>query len=291
MGDVIDAAAERPAAPGVDARRRSAAHAIGIVGCRPRGRLPGLEAHAGHRLADDARRTSSAACAPLQVIDMAPGDQARAPSPAAARPRNRRSARCRRRRLPRPARARARAPGAASSSTPPCSIRPSTGKRNSRCASNHSGSKAIAGPRQIGEHALEILPDEMRQHEAVMQRRAPAHQAALLRLAPEPGDQRAEQQLLGQAHARVGRHFERAELDQAEPAGRPVGRIELVDADLGAMGVAGDVDQQIAEQPVDQPGRRRSPRRAPARLRERDLEFVELSCAPRRSAAPGWSGR
>ena len=93
----------------------------------------------------------------------------------------------------------------------------------------------------------------MAEHEPVVQRGAPAHQRAALRLAPEPGHQRAQQQLLRERHARIGRHLERAELDQTEPAGRTVGREQLVDADLGAMGVAGDVDQQIAEQPIDQP--------------------------------------
>ena len=63
--------------------------------------------------------------------------------------------------------------------------------------------------------------------------------------------------MLHQAHARVRRHLEGADLDQAEPAGRAVGRVELVDAELGAVGVAGDVDQQVAEQPVDQPRLRR----------------------------------
>ena len=42
-------------------------------------------------------------------------------------------------------------------------------------------------------------------------------------------------------------------LDQAEPAGRAVRRIELVDADFGAMGIAGDVDQDVPEQAIDQP--------------------------------------
>ena len=116
----------------------------------------------------------------------------------------------------------------------------------------------IAGVAQIAEHAEEILPDEMPEHEAVVQRGAPAHQRAMLRLAPEPGDQRAQQKLLRQAHARVRRHLERAEFDEAEPAGRPVGREQLVDADFGAMGVAGDVDQEIAEQPIDEPRPRRS---------------------------------
>ena len=127
----------------------------------------------------------------------------------------------------------------------------------------------------------------MRQHEAVVQRRAPADRRAALRLAPEPGDQRAQQQLLGETHARVGRHFERAEFDEAEPPRRAVGRIELVDADFGAMGVAGDVGQQVAEQAIDEPERRRGL----ARLRqigERDFEFVELIVArfvePRRLA-------
>ena len=51
------------------------------------------------------------------------------------------------------------------------------------------------------------------------------------------------------------RHLERAELDEAEAARRPVGRIQLVDADLGAVRVAGHVDQEIAEQPIDEPRR------------------------------------
>ena len=53
-----------------------------------------------------------------------------------------------------------------------------------------------------------------------------------------------------------------------------VGRVQLVDAELGAVGVAGDVDQQVAEQAVDQP-RRRSRRPARRHLREGDLQLVE----------------
>ena len=105
---------------------------------------------------------------------------------------------------------------------------------------------------------MDVLRDEMRQHEAVVQLRAPAHQRLLVGLLPEPGDQRAQQQHLRQAHPRMRRHFEGAEFQQAEAAGRAVGRIEFVDAEFGAVGVAGDVDQQIAQQAVDQPGRRGS---------------------------------
>ena len=83
-----------------------------------------------------------------------------------------------------------------------------------------------------------------------------ASRAGRYGVGPEAGDERAHQELLGEAHARMRRHLEGAHLEQAEAAGRAVGRIELVDAELGAMGVAGDVDEQIAQQPVDQPRRR-----------------------------------
>ncbi len=131
----------------------------------------------------------------------------------------------------------------------------------------------VSGALKIGEHAEKILPHEMRQHEAVMQRRAPAHARAVLRLAPEPRDQRAHQQLLRERHARVRRHLEGAEFDEPEPPDQPLGRVELVDADFGAMRVAGDVDQQIAQQPVDQPRARFLARLRD--LRERDFEFVQ----------------
>ena len=132
---------------------------------------------------------------------------------------------------------------------------------------------------KVVEHVEEILPDVVRQHEAVVQRRAPAHEAAVERALPQPGDEGAHQQLLGKAHARIGRHLEAAELDQAEPAGRTVRREQLVDADLRAMRVAGDVDQQIAEQPVDQPGQRCGTLVGVRHLRHRDLQLVEAVVA------------
>ena len=61
--------------------------------------------------------------------------------------------------------------------------------------------EAIAGVAQIGEHAEEVLPDEVAEHEAVMQGGAPAHKAALLRLSPEPGHQRPQEELLRETHA------------------------------------------------------------------------------------------
>ena len=134
-----------------------------------------------------------------------------------------------------------------------------------------------AGRAQIGQHVQEIGPHQVRQHETVVQRGAPADQPGAIGLLPEPGDQRAQEQLLGEAHAGVRRHLEGAELDQAEPAGRAVGVVQLVDADLGAMGVAADVDQKVAEQAIDQPGRRGLVGRR--RQRQRDLELVQAVVA------------
>ncbi len=132
----------------------------------------------------------------------------------------------------------------------------------------------------------------MRQHEAVVQLGAPAHQAlGAYGVRQKRAIKRAQQQLLREAHARVRRHLERAQLEQAQAPRRAIGRVELVDAELGAMRVAGDVDQQIAEQAIDEP-RRRVVRRSGGISLERDLELVERVVARFvRCAAPARSGR
>ena len=135
-------------------------------------------------------------------------------------------------------------------------LRRSAGKRNSKCGANHSarsGSPCAArGRRRRRRNRAQTKCGSMKRSCSAVPQRTSGLAIGLL---PEPGDQRAQQQLLREAHPRVRRHLEGAELDQAEPAGRAVGRVQLVDADLGAMRVAGDVDQQVAEDPVDQPGR------------------------------------
>ena len=100
-----------------------------------------------------------------------------------------------------------------------------------------------------------------------------ASRARLIGLAPEARDQRTQHELLREAHALVRRHLEGAHLEQAQPAGVAVGREHLVDAELGAMRVAGGVDEQVAEQAVDDPRRHRLRRRR--QLLERELELVQ----------------
>ena len=66
----------------------------------------------------------------------------------------------------------------------------------------------ISDGAQVLQHAEKVLPNEVPEHESVVQGSAPTHRRAALRLAPERGDQRAQEQLLRQAHTRVRRHFE-----------------------------------------------------------------------------------
>jgi hypothetical protein len=168
------------------------------------------------------------------------------------------------------AHARARAPGAARCSRCRGPRSPNCGKRNSRCGANHSGlhsgSRRCAGPRDV----LEVAPDEVRQHPAVVDVGAPAHERRVVRLASRSGrSARAAAAAARGSCARAAASRRRA--TRAARGGRwPVGRVELVDAELGAVGVAGGVDEQVAEQPIHEPGRRRvrsgsaSRRRAPS---------------------------
>ena len=69
------------------------------------------------------------------------------------------------------------------------------------------------------------------------------------------------------------RHLERAQLDEPQAAGGAVGAVELVDADLGPVRVAGDVDQQVAEN-ADRPARA-GVGRSPRDLAECQLQLVD----------------
>src|SRR6516164_5934106 len=80
-------------------------------------------------------------------------------------------------------------------------------------------SEVIAGAAEIFQNVEKVSPNEMFQHESVVQHRTPAYRRTALRLAPEPSDQGAQEKLLRQAHARVRGHFERAELHQTQPSG------------------------------------------------------------------------
>ena len=133
------------------------------------------------------------------------------------------------------------------------------------------------GAVEVRDHLDEVRPDEVRQEEAVVEERAPADERASVGLLPEPGDEGSHEELLHEAHARVRWHLEAAELDEAEPAARRLGGVQLVDAELGPVRVAGDVHQEVSQNAVDQPGRR-----LPTSRRERgegDVQLVELTVA------------
>src|SRR5215472_3076534 len=85
---------------------------------------------------------------------------------------------------------------------------------------------------QILSHVLEIAPDKMRQHPAIMNVSSPPDQAVSVRPLPKAGDESAHQQLLGQAHAGMRRHFEGAHLDKTQSAGTALRGIKFIDAEL-----------------------------------------------------------
>ena len=60
--------------------------------------------------------------------------------------------------------------------------------------------------------------------------------------------------MLHEAHLGVRRHLKAAKLHQPQPARAAVGRVQLVDAPLGPMRVARNVNEQIAKDAIDQPG-------------------------------------
>ena len=79
--------------------------------------------------------------------------------------------------------------------------------------------EAVSGFSQLGQHVRKVHADQAWEQKAVVQLGAPARHAAVVGLCPEASDQRAQQQLLGNAHAGVRRHFEGAQLQQAQAAG------------------------------------------------------------------------
>ena len=124
--------------------------------------------------------------------------------------------------------------------------------------------------------------DEVRQQPAVVQRRAPAHQLARGRAAARSARPARAAAASAPALIRACGGISKAR-NSSRPR-RPVGavrRVQLVDRELGAVRVAGEVGQQVAQQPVDQPRRRRllAGRVLAVHLLERDLELVEAVVA------------
>ena len=83
----------------------------------------------------------------------------------------------------------------------------------------------ITGVAQIADDIAKIRFTKMRQHPAVMDVCAPAHEIVFVRLLPKFRDKAAQQEMLGEAHARMRRHFKRAHFHEAKPASSAFGRI------------------------------------------------------------------
>src|ERR1700730_9124431 len=104
-------------------------------------------------------------------------------------------------------------------------------------------SENITGVLQIPKDILHILAHEMRQQETIMNLRAPPHQGFSIRLFPELGGQGPKQEMLRETHPGMRGHLEGSHFKQSEPARRRFGSVQLVDAKLGAVCIAGRINQ------------------------------------------------
>ena len=139
----------------------------------------------------------------------------------------------------------------------------------------------VTGALQITNYIPHVGRDKMRQHELIVQARAPTNELACVGRFPEARDQRAQQQHLRETHLCVRWHFEAAKLQQAQPTAGAVGRIQFVDAKFRAVCVTGEINQQVTQQPVDQPWCERffACRLLDRQLLERDIQLVEIVVA------------
>src|SRR4029453_18302057 len=64
--------------------------------------------------------------------------------------------------------------------------------------------EVIAGAAKTFQNFEKFLPNEVLQHELVVQGRTPTYRRAALWLAPEPGEPGAPERPLGPAHAPIG---------------------------------------------------------------------------------------
>src|SRR5262252_6194486 len=144
------------------------------------------------------------------------------------------------------------------------------------------GVERIAGLAEITDDLSEIGLAKMRQHPAVVDVGAPAHEVIGVRLIPEFCDEAAEKKVLRETHAGVGWHFKGAHLDQAQSATSAFRRVKFINAEFGAMGVAAGVNEQIPEQAVHQPGE------CVAKLVNISAEFVECEFEFVKRVIPGF---
>ena len=119
------------------------------------------------------------------------------------------------------------------------------------------GFDRIAGPLQIVDHFAEILPHKVRQQKPIVQLRAPANAAGCGKASRQnqATSVRSSNCCVRLIRACGGISNARNSTSPKRP-GRRVGRVQLVDAELGPVRVAGHVDQQMAKDAIDQPRRR-----------------------------------
>src|ERR1017187_10372710 len=127
---------------------------------------------------------------------------------------------------------------------------------------------------KVGHYVLPVDLNKVRQHEAVVQRGPPPYEFPAVWRFPETCRQRPHQQLLRKAHLRVRRHLKSAQLHQSKARSGGVRRVELVDAELGAVRVPCQIGEKMTKYAIGQP-QRTSRRVLIGDLVEGDFQFVD----------------
>ncbi len=87
----------------------------------------------------------------------------------------------------------------------------------------------------------------MRQQQLIMQALTPAHELARVGFSAERSEQGAHERHLSHHHAWMRRHLKGAQLDQTLPSMRGLPIKQLVDRELGAVGISSQIGQKMAK--------------------------------------------
>jgi hypothetical protein len=288
MGDVVGAAADRAPAPAIDqVEHQRRMHAYGRV--QRRGRAPGAVAHAGDVFAARAGGRQRHA-RPLQASMWRSSVRPRDLRPAAARPRNRRSAHV----PPAATSSPSTCQGSIawrSSSSMPCGDAPKRGKRNSRNAARTRRVEGVAGALQVVDHVLHVLPATKCGSMKRSCRPVPQRISGARRALPEARDQRAQQQHLRRLICACGGISKPRNSSRPRRPVAPSGEysLSMQNSARCVLPVSRPAGCATGGRPARAAGGLRPVLAASA---EGDFQFVEARRrAPRRRAAPGWSGR
>ena len=106
---------------------------------------------------------------------------------------------------------------------------------------------------QVFQHFTEVLPEKMWQHETIVQGMAPVDRRLFIRLVPERRHAGSSSSIWTRLMRACGGISKPRNSSIPKAPGRGIRRIQFIDTELTAMGVAREIRQQMTQDPIDQP--------------------------------------